>query len=215
MSEPGRSNAKRGDDNIDWDEAALEAAKKPEYPASGAGPDCDYFREFVKPHDRVLDLGCNIGSCIGVWRDLGRFPKEVCSSVKVFKTLEPTIIYEGLDWSEVAIKIARERYPDATFYLMDARDMDFNERFDIIFTHTFYQHCNRESKRQIVPRVYKALKNGGLHIIEENTSVSTETCMLPQEYIAFFESFKFKTVKVHDIGSGGTAFIFKKEQKHD
>lgn len=180
------------DGGIDWDAEALRAAPLQMWPA-WAGPDCDYFRGFIRPQDRLMDLGCSTAQCYGI-----------------FRSIEPAIKYVGLDLSPVAIKIARERYPDAEFFLMNAKDMTFEEEFDVIFTHTFYQHNYRASKRIIVPKVYKALKKGGFHIIEENTSSSDEGCMFVQEYINFFESFGFKIVKTHDIGGGGTGFIFRK-----
>jgi ubiquinone/menaquinone biosynthesis C-methylase UbiE len=149
-----------------------------------------------------LDLGCNIASWIWAWRDV-----------------EPTIEYHGFDWSEVALKIANERYGlggphagqvPAVFHLGDARQLDFNEEFDIIFTHTFYQHTNLETKQMVVSRAYKALKPGGLHIIQENTTYNSEGTWLTQGWIDFFTSYGFKLERVKDFHDGGSGFIFRK-----
>ena len=186
-----------GDDGIDWDFEA-ERASKGSYPYK-ARRSFDYFKELVRPRDRVLDLGCNIASWIGAWR-----------------SIEPTIKYEGLDRSRVAINIARKRYPDAKFYIMDARDMDFHERYDIVFTHAVYQHTHLETKRKILPQVYGALKPNGLHIIQENTALSSKqssTVMLREEWIELFDSFGFKKIRTHDIGGGGTGFVFRKQER--
>ncbi|MCK4266566.1 MAG: class I SAM-dependent methyltransferase, partial [Thermoplasmata archaeon] len=123
-----------GDDGIDWDFEA-ERASKGSYPYKAGRTTFAYFKDLIRPRDRVLDLGCNIASWIGAWRDI-----------------EPTIEYEGLDRSRVAISIARERYPDAKFYIMDAREMDFHERFDVVFTHAVYQHTHLKTKKEILPR---------------------------------------------------------------
>jgi len=184
-----------GDDGIDWDFEA-ERASKGSYPYTTGKSIFAYFKDLVRPQDRVLDLGCNIASWIGAWQDI-----------------EPTIEYEGLDRSEVAIDIARERYPDAKFYIMDAREMNFHERFDIVFTHAVYQHTHLKTKKKILPRVHRALKPGGHHIIQENTAISSSTVMLKEEWISLFESFGFKTIRTHDIGGGGTGFVFKKQDK--
>jgi len=184
-------SSKYGDMGVDWDADAIRASRVP-YPYTD-GRAFQYFKDLVKPHDRVLEVGCQIASWIWAWRDI-----------------EPTIRYEGLDWSEVAIRIARERYPDVKFYVMDAREMDFHEEFDIVFTHTFYQHTNLETKRIVVPRVYEALKRGGYHIIQENTSYESAGTWFRDGWIKFFESYGFKVIRTHDIGGGGTGFVFRK-----
>ena len=205
---------KHDDFGVDWDADAIRASKA-SYPYT-EGRFFDYFKDLVKPHDRVLEVGCQIASWIWAWRDL-----------------EPTIEYSGLDWSEVAIKIANERYgpsgvhsgvnPPATynvykdmvsyvpakFYVMDAREMSFSQVFDIIFTHTFYQHTNLETKKAVVPRVYEALKPGGLHIIQENTSYESGGTWFKEGWIKYFEERGFQCIRTHDIGGGGTGFVFR------
>ena len=212
-------DSKHGDMGVNWDADALRAANAP-YPYT-TGTSLQYFKDLVEHNDRVLEVGCQIASWIWAWRDI-----------------EPTIRYEGVDWSAFAIKIARERYgkdgkhdissmkeawvkwwlheghlipyPPAKFHCMDARDMDFHEEFDIVFTHTFYQHTNLETKKAVVPRVYEALKPGGFHIIQENTSYDSSGTWFKEGWIRFFESYGFKVIRTHDIGGGGTGFVFQK-----
>lgn len=220
---------KSGDFGVDWDAEAIRASKV-QYPYT-SGDFFNYFRDLVEPHDRVLEIGCSIASWIWAWRNI-----------------EPTVRYEGLDWSEVAIDVAEERYGfrggvpgknihlkpgtsyssmidaqflpfnlkkkiighPAVFYHMDARDMDFHEVFDIVFTHTFYQHTSIETKNQVAPRVAEALRPGGLHIIQENTSYESKGTWFKQGWIDFFERFGFKCIRTHDMGGGGTGFVFRK-----
>lgn len=182
---------------VDWDaEADRAAAVKFPYTDGGF---FGYFKDLVKPHDKLLDLGCNIASWIWAWRDI-----------------EPTIEYHGFDWSQHALDIANERYgPDgshvgqvpAIFHFGDMRQMDFNEVFDIIFTHAVYQHTDEETKKLTAPRVYRALKPGGLHIIQENT---TAPLWLQQEWIDFFQEYGFKLERVKDFHDGGSGFVFRK-----
>jgi len=180
-----------GDMGVDWDKDALRASKAP-YPYTDAGF-FQYFKEFIKPRFRVLEIGCQIANWYPAW-----------------KQLEPTIKYEGLDFSPVAIKIAMERYPECKFYLMNAKEMDFKEEFDVVFTHAFYQHTNLETKKAVVPRVYESLKPKGLHIIQENTSCNSPSTWLRDGWIRFFEQHNFTLLKLHDIGNGGTGFVFRK-----
>lgn len=197
--------SKRGpqydDFGVNWDADAIRASQA-KYPYTD-GSFFSYFKDLVKPHDRVLEVGCQIASWIWAWWDI-----------------EPTVVYEGLDWSEVALSIARERYGEggkdlgshfpAKFHLMDARNMAFDSEYDIAFSHTFYQHTNLETKRLVVPAVWKALKNGGLHIIQENTSYDSGGTWFREGWIRFFEERGFKILRTHDIGGGGTGFVFKR-----
>lgn len=180
-----------GDMGVDWDKDALRASKAP-YPYT-TGDFFEYFKEFVRLYDRVLEVGCQIASWYPAWREL-----------------EPTIRYEGLDFSPIAIKIAKERYPECKFYLMNAKDMDFSEEFDIVFTHTFFQHTNIDTKRTVAPKIWKSLKKDGLLIIQENTSTESGGCFLKNGWIQFFSGYGFKLLKAYDIGGGGTGFVFKK-----
>jgi SAM-dependent methyltransferase len=183
---------KHGDMGVDWDAHAEWAAKHP-YPYT-EGSFFNYFRDLIEPNTRVLEVGCGIAAWYHVWVDI-----------------EPTVQYEGLDWSPVAIEIARKRYPHLKFYLMDARDMNFCEEYDVVFTHTFYQHTSIETKRIVVPKVWKALKWDGLHIIQENTACDSLGTWLIEGWIRFFESQGFKIIRTHDIGGGGTGFVFEKQ----
>jgi hypothetical protein len=80
-------SSKRGDMGVDWDADALRASNA-SYPYTDASS-FRYFEDLVRPHDRVLEVGCQIASWIWAWRGI-----------------EPTIRYFGLDWSKVAIDIA-------------------------------------------------------------------------------------------------------------
>ncbi|MBA7617624.1 hypothetical protein ES703_24940 [subsurface metagenome] len=185
---------------VDWDADALRASKAA-YPYT-EGKTFNYFKDLVKPHECVLEVGCQIASWIWAWRDI-----------------EPTIRYFGLDWSRVALDIAEERYGiggehagdyPAVFYNVDAREMDFEEMFDVAFTHTFFQHTNINTKRAVAPKIWEALKPNGLLIIQENTSYESSGTWLEDGWIKFFSAYGFDLVRTHDIGGGGTGFIFRK-----
>lgn len=191
----------RCDMGVDWNADAVRASKAAYPYTSGAG--FSYFKDLVKPHDRVLEVGCQIASWIWAW----------------WQT-EPTIRYEGLDWSLIALNIAEERYGDnginlgdhvpAKFHWKDTRDMNFNEEYDIVFTHTFFQHTSIETKDIAVPKIYQALKKNGLLIIQENTSYDSLGTWFKPGWIKYFTDKGFKLIREHDIGGGGTGFVFQK-----
>lgn len=160
----------------------------------------NYFKDLIKDNSVILELGCNIGNWYPTWRDLG-------------KKLGIKINYIGVDFSPRAIEISRDRYKDvnAQFIYMNIKDIDYNEEIDVVFTHTCLQHVGIETKRIMAPKILKALKSDGLLIIQENTAtVSDATWSTVKGWTDFFEGYGFKNIRNHDIGSGGTAMIFKK-----
>jgi SAM-dependent methyltransferase len=189
------------DMGVDWNADARRAAAA-RYPYT-SGETFLYFKDLVKPNDRVLEVGCQIASWIWAWREI-----------------QPFIQYEGVDWSKVALDIAIQRYGvggsdvgkynPAFFYHMDARDIAFKEEYDIVFTHTFFQHTNVETKDIVVPKIYQALKHGGLLIMQENTSYNSLGTWFEQGWIDYYTQRGFTLVRKHDIGGGGTGFVFQK-----
>jgi ubiquinone/menaquinone biosynthesis C-methylase UbiE len=191
------------DMGVDWNADAQRAAKA-RYPYT-SGQAFLYFKDLIKPHTKVLEVGCQIASWIWAW----------------WQT-EPTVKYEGLDWSEIALKIANERYgpnglnlncgnhTPAKFYHMDARDMNFTEAYDIIFTHTFFQHTNIETKDIVVPKMHQALKKNGLLIMQENTSYDSLGTWLKPGWIKYFTERGFDLVREQELNGGGTGFVFRK-----
>ena len=211
-------SSKKGDQGVDWDADAVRASKA-NYPYTDAAG-IAYVKPYVKPGDKLLEIGAQIASWLWAWRGI-----------------EPTIKYTGFDWSAVARDIALRRYgvsgtntgpyngtnlvgDSIDFVLGDAREMEkvftiankpFHGYFDIVFSHTFYQHTNIETKKLTVPQAFKALKPEGYHIIQENTSYDSDgTWKGPEGWIAFFEGVGFKHIHTHDIGGGGHGIVFQR-----
>lgn len=208
----------KGDFGVNWDADARRAYEAP-YPYTDA-EGIRYLEPFVKPNDKLLEVGAQIASWLWAWRGL-----------------EPTLEYTGFDWSRVARDLAMSRYgPEGenigdydgeehvgdpiNFIVGDARQMKeafraanypFLENFDIVFTHTFYQHTNIETKKATVPQVYEALKPGGYHIIQENTSYDSDgTWKGPEGWVEYFKNHRFIHVLSHEIPGGGHGIVFQR-----
>jgi len=177
-----------GDDNIDWDYHSELAEKDKPFTSTDA---FDYFAEFIKPEMRMLDLGCNVAKFYPAFTKLG-------------------VIYEGLDFSTKALEIAQKRYPEVTFHLMKAQEMNFKERFGIIFTNTFLQHTLLKTKEQILPRVWKALKRKGFFVIQEKSDVETITTFTREGWIRFITAFGFKLIRATAVGDPRNGYVFQK-----
>ena len=69
---------------------------------------CSYF---IRPDSSVIEIGCGCGEFLG----------EIEAGRKV-----------GIDFSGEMIRIARQQFPDYTFYQMEAKNIDLDEKFDVV-----------------------------------------------------------------------------------
>ncbi len=74
--------------------------------------DLERFHTFViPPNHTVLEIGCGTG--------------DLLNAVKPSKGV-------GIDLSEEMVKIAQEKYPHLEFYVGDAENLNFNEKYDYV-----------------------------------------------------------------------------------
>jgi trans-aconitate methyltransferase len=98
-------------------------------------------------NERVLDVGCGDG----------KLTAEIVRRV-------PNGSVPGIDKSEDMIHFARERYqpevfPNLTFMLLDARELDFNQEFDIAFSNAALHWI--EDHPSVLHKIRGSLKAGG------------------------------------------------------
>lgn len=91
------------------------------------------IKDYIKPDDSVLDLGCGGGA--------------LCSLIK-----NP---YYGLDYSETAIELAKKRYPQNLFKAQDTRDLsDFEDnQYDVVVMRHFLE--NQEDWKKTVEEAFR------------------------------------------------------------
>lgn len=144
-----------GDDRIDWDSEAERSIKQP-MRVDGDSNMFDYMKKHLKEGMLCLDLGCNIGRWVYVFLAYG-------------------LKYEGLDASPTAIKYAREIFPDLTFHHMNALNMTFKNKYDLVFTNTVMQHIRTANQERIFIKIHTALKPDGIFIMREKDDVDGGT----------------------------------------
>ena len=90
------------------------------------------------PGAKVLDVGCASGGFFNIMR-----------------SYEPHIEYTGVDLSERAVELAKERYPEATFIVTEGFELVFaNNTFDVVHcTSVFNNEPNYQAMLQEMYRV--------------------------------------------------------------
>lgn len=129
----------------DYDLIAEEFSKTREYAPEDR---MALLFKYIKSGDRVLDLGCGNGRFYEALRD-------------------KKINYLGADYSKKMIEIAKRRYPEADFRVIDALDLSFPENyFDVIFSFAVVHHIPSEELRlKFLTEAKKVLKPGGCLIL--------------------------------------------------
>lgn len=178
-----------GDNGIDWDKHWQEHSSDSDFHDVKA---FDYFRNLLPENFDVLDLGC--GSC--KW-----YPAFKKAGARR---------YVGVDFSPVAVSLAKKKFHDVEVYLMKAEDINFHEEFDLVFTHTFLQHTKLKTKRKLIPRIWKALKPSGIFVIQEKCDVKTETTFTREGWIDFIVPYGFIYITSTPESDPRNGFVFKK-----
>ena len=89
------------------------------------------------PGAKVLDVGCASGGFFNIMR-----------------TFEPLIEYTGIDLSEMAVKMARERYPEATFQVTEGFDIPFEDNtFDLVHCTSIFN--NEPNYQAMLKEMYR------------------------------------------------------------
>ncbi len=103
--------------------------------------DFNIFKPYIREQQRVLDIGCGNG--------------------RLLELFDFEVDYTGIDFSENLLKIAKQKYPYAKFFNKDILNLDFKQKFDIIFLISVLNHFPKVYHQQIMKQIYKNLRKGG------------------------------------------------------
>ncbi|OIO18956.1 MAG: hypothetical protein CO029_04585 [Candidatus Magasanikbacteria bacterium CG_4_9_14_0_2_um_filter_41_10] len=105
------------------------------------------LKRFATKGNRILDIGCGNGRLYQLFDDL-------------------STEFTGIDISQNLIKIAKEKYPEATFVVGDMRTLPFEDSsFDIAYSIAAVHHLPPEGQLDVLNEVARVLVPGGLFVM--------------------------------------------------
>lgn len=116
-------------------------------------PEIEELKVYIKPGERVLDLGCGTGRLYEIFSAQG-------GSASGGK--DKNINYTGIDFSENLIRIAKEKYGDR-FIVGDILSLPFiDKNFDSVWSIAALHHIpSDELRKRVLAEVKRILKPGG------------------------------------------------------
>jgi len=124
----------------------------------------DFFCTELPKRGSVLDIGSGTG----------------LPFAKLF--LEKGFNYLGIDISSQMIKIARKNVPLAKYKEMSMTDLDYDKKFDGVFSHYSMLLLNPEMFKDVARRIVKSLKANGFFYLSLNEP-SVENADLDEDVI--------------------------------
>jgi len=130
------------------------ASRKPEFIDRSA----EWISSLMPPGGKLLDIGCGPGLYTKRLSDRG-------------------FIVTGLDFSERSIEYAKSHDQKTEYLLMDYLEMEFDNKFDMVtLIWCDYGALVPEDRHNLLDRVYRALKPGGLFALDVFTPQKNKGC---------------------------------------
>lgn len=118
-------------------------------------------------HFKVLDLGCGIGMMAGIFIDSGAQ-------------------YTGVDVSETALNIAREKYPKGNYLAANIADIPLHDKYDVIVERTVFIHLVEDRFwKSVLREVKRLLSTNGIFIIMDELPRGEEDAPRPNPHVRF------------------------------
>ena len=121
--------------------------------------------------------------------------------------------YMGVDQSQKALDVLKKNRPTVQTYHCMLWEIPFKEEFDFACTIAVLQHNKHFEQEKIVPRIFDALKGGGVYLMSESTIFQdTATQRTHENWISMIEKTGFKFIKsmhTNELGFEDTYIFIK------
>jgi cyclopropane fatty-acyl-phospholipid synthase-like methyltransferase len=163
-------------------------------------PYLDLAITYLEADATILDIGCGMGEPIGKYF--------------IDKGFELT----GIDGSSKLIELAKNRFPKAKFIIQDMREINLNEKFDIVIAwHSFF-HLTQDDQKSMFKVFKEHIKLGGVLMFTSGSSQGEiwsdnggemlyHSSYSPKEYEMLLQENGFKIIKyaLDDENCGGAS----------
>jgi trans-aconitate methyltransferase len=122
--------------------------------------------------EHILDVGCGTGTLTE-------------------KISESGAIVTGIDASPEMIAKAKQVYPNIKFFVKDATDFSFDEKFDAVFSNATFHWI--KNQQQLLQSVYNNLKQGGRLVYEMGAKHNIESIHTAVKKVLIEEGFEDNT----------------------
>ena len=138
----------------------------------------------LKESESVLDIGCGDG--------------KVTADISL---MVPNGFVIGVDNSVPMIQLAKKnfsggKYSNLSFQICDARELDFNNQFDVVFSNAVLHWVDDHLK--VLKGIYKSLKPGGRILLQfggqgnaQNILLMFDELIRDNRWHSYFKDFKF------------------------
>jgi 2-polyprenyl-3-methyl-5-hydroxy-6-metoxy-1,4-benzoquinol methylase len=161
-------------------------------------PYLDLAVSYLKPKAKILDLGCGMGEPIG----------------KYF--IDQGFDLTGIDGSVELINLAKSRFPEAKFMVQDMREINLNEKFDLVIAWHSLFHLSQDEQKSMFQIFESLINREGILLFttgHENGEVWSDNggerlyhaSLDPEEYKKLLTEYHFEIIKykLNDEKCGG------------
>ena len=146
----------------------------------------------VQSNERVIDIGCNIGTFVYHCSLKGKPPVGIDINVNSLK---------------IAQRLLRNKGKNGYFLCGDATLLPFQrERFHKAVAADFYEHVDEREKKRITEEVYRVLKNKGIFVIHTDNLYRHKLILYIRRIVALIrlENPRNFSIPFHDTHIGVT-----------
>lgn len=106
------------------------------------------LKEYAKPKENILDLGCGNGRLVDLFEGMN-------------------ISYTGADDSKELVRIAKKNHPANDFVVVDPLKLEFSDNeFDTVFCLSVFHHIpSTELRLEYLKEIWRVIKPGGTLIL--------------------------------------------------
>lgn len=151
-------------------------------------PYLDLATSYLKPDAKILDLGCGMGEPIGQY------------------FINQGFNFTGIDGSHKLIELAKARFPKDKFMVQDMREVNLNEKFDLVIAWHSLFHLSKDEQRKMFQVFEDRINQQGILLFttghkdgevwsDNGGEMLYHASLAPEEYQKLLKEYGFEIIK--------------------